>query len=225
MATDREGNTFEQRIRGWLGDKQDQFDVILVAYSVQTPAEFLRNAAAQSKGRVDLGPHRELLKRLQVTSTFYGAVVIARFAGKRPAVTARTQKAPQASAETVDWFVHWTTAAAADNFDECLLKSRPRVSPRLVLNIQHTVRDGALTPSRFELRSDFPYTVAAACPAYLPAIADACNGKRTVRKIYAELTQNQVIPPEMTQQQFLQNVRTLISYGFLELDEFRLPDK
>jgi Methyltransferase small domain len=223
MATDRESNSFEQRIRGWLGERDKEFDVMLVAYSIQTPAEFLRNAALQTKGRVDLGPHRELLKRLQVTSTFYGAVVIERLTARRLPITARTRKSPEASGETVEWFVRWTTMAAAPGFDDLLLASRPHLASHLILDVQHTVEGGALTPSRFELRSDFPYTVAAVCPPYLAVIAQATDGARNAREIFTDLTQRQAIPPEITVEQFLQHLRVLISYGLLELDEYPLP--
>ena len=44
MATDREGNSFEQRIRGWLGEQEREFDVILVASSIRSKGEFLQDA-------------------------------------------------------------------------------------------------------------------------------------------------------------------------------------
>jgi len=223
MATDRQNNSVERRIRGWLGDTEQDFDVMLVAYTIQSPAEFLRNAEIQAKGRVDLAPQRALLKGLKVTSVFYGAVVIERLSIRRLAVTARTRKAPEASGAAVDWFAHWTIAAAAPDFDEFLVRSAPHLSPGLVCNIQHTVQNGQLTPSRFEVRSDFPYTVAVVCPDYLPVIASACDGTRTITEIFANLTGRQAIPPELTLQHLLQNLRVLISYGLLELDEFPLP--
>ena len=47
MATDREGEDFEQRIRKWLGADEGSFDVILVSDWLHTPAELLAREAGQ----------------------------------------------------------------------------------------------------------------------------------------------------------------------------------
>ena len=48
MATDREGEEFEQRIRRWLGAEEAVFDVVLVSDWLRTPAEMLSGEAGQA---------------------------------------------------------------------------------------------------------------------------------------------------------------------------------
>src|SRR5204863_6812809 len=79
MATDREGESVEQRIRRWLGPDEREFDVFLVATYVRTKAEFLQNSRQNPKA-ADLEP---LFTALNVTSAFYGASVLQRFAEAR----------------------------------------------------------------------------------------------------------------------------------------------
>jgi SAM-dependent methyltransferase len=46
MATDREGEEFEQRLRRWLGAEEDLFDVVVVSDWLRTPAELLAQKPA-----------------------------------------------------------------------------------------------------------------------------------------------------------------------------------
>ena len=221
MATDREGNSFEQRIRGWLGEHEREFDVILVANTIRSKNEFLQDARQNPKA-ADLGP---LLTALKVTAVYYGSVVLQRFTADRAPVTTRIRKAPGAGSEANEWFIRWTTAAAAADFDAFLRQSRPHMSPHLILNVAHAVENGALVPSRFELRSDFPFSVALAGGGWLAVAVSACDGQKTAEEIFAEMKQREAIPDETPEPQFLRDLRALISCGFLELDEFRLPAK
>jgi SAM-dependent methyltransferase len=221
MATDREGNSFEQRIRGWLGERGREFDVILVANSIRSKNEFLQDTRQNPKA-ADLGP---LLSALKVTAVYYGAVILQRFTDARAPVTTRIRKASSAGREANEWFVGWTTAAAAPDFDAFLRRSRPHMSPHLILNVAHTVENGVLVPSRFELRSDFPFTVALAAGGWLTVAVSACDGQKTAGEIFEEMKQREAIPSETPEPQFLRDLRALISCGFLELDEFRLPEK
>ena len=220
-ATDREDNSIEQRIRGWLGEHEREFDVILVASSIRSKSEHLQ-VVRQNPNAADLEP---LLSALKVTAVYYGAVILQRFTEARAPVTTRIRKAPGAGWEAIDWFVRWTTVAAAPDFDAFLRQARPHMSPHLILDVTHTVEKGTLVPSRFELRSDFPFAVALASGGWLPLAVSACDGRKTAGEIFAEMKQREVIPPETPEPQFLRDLRVLISCGFLELDEFRLVEK
>jgi methylase of polypeptide subunit release factors len=220
MATDREGESFEQRIRVWLGPHEREFDIFLVATYVKSKDEFLQHLRLNPKA-ANLEP---LLTTLKVTSVYYGAVVLQRFAAVRAPITMRTRKAATAGAEAIDWLVRWMTAAAAPDFDQVLRQARPRLSPHLLLNVAHVVDNGALVPSRFELSSEFPFAVGLS-GGWLAVLAHACDGKRTAVELLAELRQRDVIPAGTPEAQFLRDLRALISCGFLEIEEFAPPQK
>ena len=113
-----------------------------------------------------------------MTAVYYGAVILQRFTDARAPVTARIRKAPGAGPEANDWFVGWTTAAAAPDFDGFLRQSRPHMSSNLILNVAHTVEKGSLVPSRFELRSDFPFAVSLVGGGWLAVAVSACDGQK-----------------------------------------------
>jgi carbamoyltransferase len=218
MATDREGENLERRIRRWLGEQEREFDVVLVASSLRSKAEFLQNTR-QIPGSADYGP---LLDAIKATLVYYGAIVLQRFAQDRAPITMRIRKAAGAGGDAIDWLMRWLTAAAAPDFDAVLRAARPHLSPHLTLNVEHVVQKGQLVPSRFELASEFPFMVKLA-GGWLAVLAGACDGTKTSAGLLAELQQQEVIPADMPESQFLRDLRMLIACGFLELDEFRLP--
>jgi len=176
-----------------------------------------------TRSSIPAGPNRELLDALRVTAVFYGAVVIERITGSRPPATDRVCKGRTDNGEAIDWFVRWTTAAAAPDFDHFLLGSRPHAAPQSRLTIEHTVRNRALVPSRFQLRSDYPFLVDTACPPWLAMLVNSSNGRKPLVEIIGDLRRMNVIHPEATPTQLLPDVRMLLARGVLELEEFPLP--
>ena len=223
-ATDREGEKVEQRIRKWLGEHECEFDIMLVAFGSDPGQGPLPGPAEQERRPLEAQVRlQEMLKRLKVTAVFYGAITIERMTAARPAATARAIKSARASGETIEWFAHWTTAAAAPGFEEFLLRSRPHLAENLSLHITHRVRNGALVPARYEMASDYPFLVRGTCEEWLARVVHACDGSRTALEICEEMKRQQVIPPQTPLSQCVQYLRELIACGVVEVEEFRLP--
>jgi methylase of polypeptide subunit release factors len=224
VGTDREGETFEQRIRCWLGESEAEFDVLLIATEVERRVEEILRAFRRSKLPEDQAdPSLQLLERLKVTATFYGAIVILRKTEDRPAATARVLKAANAWSEAIEWFVNWETTAARPGFLGRLLDARPFPSPRFRLVVTHAPANGALVPSIFELKTDYPFISDASCQGWMAVVIGACDGKRTGREIYAEMKRLEVIQPSTPEEEFAGILKLLISNGFLEIEGFKLP--
>ena len=117
LATDREDADYEQRVRGWLGAQGHEFDVFVVAMEVaDEPDSLLKTALKSNRPAIKSMPNLEFLRRLKVTSVYNAITVIEKFAGARPAITARTRKAARATNDAVEWFIRWTNAGAAPEF-------------------------------------------------------------------------------------------------------------
>jgi len=224
MATDREEGDLQDRIRQWLGASQDQFDVFLVATGVERKPEDLLKMLMKGGAKVlEPGPTSKLYERLKVTGVYYGAVVLRRKTESRPAATGRTKRGGQAGAEAIDWFVKWESQAAEPGFTARLLSSRPRYAPTLEMRVTHSVRDGALQPTNFEVKTEHPFSMEAECPGWLAVMLGACDGTRTLREIYEEQRSQEMIPPGMGPEDAAAQFRILFSAGLLELAEFPLP--
>jgi SAM-dependent methyltransferase len=223
-ATDRENEPFERRIRRWLGESESEFDVILVAIEYQRSPDAILEAVVKGQGRLgELGPVSQLFRKLKVTGSFYGAVLLQRKSDNRAVATARTIKAPSAGAEAVEWFRKWETAAADPGFSAILCNSRPRMTERVKLLITHTVQDGALLPSEFLLRSSYPFRSEAKIEPWVAGLVGSCNGTYTAREVYQELQRQEAISAAMGEEEFAGVLRLLISAAFLEIPDFPLP--
>jgi SAM-dependent methyltransferase len=224
LGTDRQGEQIEQRIRRWLGPAQDDFHVVLISFETgQNTGTIARKGGRPESGFGPLTAHSELYLRLKVTAYHYGAIVIERKRAGSATVTARTRKADPAGRDAVEWFAAWATASSDPGFDDVLLHSRPRLAPAFTLNVAHTVQNQRLVPTRFELRCEYPFSVASPCPKWVAMLAGACDGSRTALEVFEQLKQQKVLNSSMTEAQFAHDLREMISHGFVEIDELRLP--
>ena len=91
------------------------------------------------------------------------------------------------------------------------------------LQVTHSVHNATLVPSRFDLKSDYPFAVSLPCPSWVAAVAAACDGSSRVVDLFEQMRQQNVIDETISQEQFVAGLRTLLAHGFLELEEFPLP--
>ena len=79
LATDRENETLEQRVRKWLDEARDEFDLFVVLNSSDRRPDSILKAVAEAKGKLgDLGPRTKLYDQLKVQNVLYGVIVLER---------------------------------------------------------------------------------------------------------------------------------------------------
>lgn len=223
-ATDREGETLEERIRKWLGESSDQFDVLLVATEVGKRPSVVLEAVVKAKGKLgELGPRSELYERLKVTAMFYGTVVIERVARPRPVSTARCVKGETIWGAAVEWAREWEKVAVQPSMPAALARSRPHLAPEMEMEVRYKPTENGLEPQQYKLRTKFPFVCTAMAEPWLAVLVGQCTGERTTMEIFEALRAQEVVAPDVTFESFCAVMRTLISNGFVELDQFPLP--
>src|SRR5262249_24113536 len=123
MGSDREGETFERRIRKWLGDRGEQFDILMGCDFAQPPSEFLPT----SKTPEERAYREALYEQTKTTAIVYGSVVIRRKARPGPAITTRMFLGPKATGKDLDFLLDWKAAAAAPDIAPKMWNLRPRL--------------------------------------------------------------------------------------------------
>jgi SAM-dependent methyltransferase len=218
MASDRESEFFEQRIRRWLGDAAPEFDVLLVAWATMTPDRI------QSPRSPEEREHwARVYEACRVKYVFYGSILVERHAAPRAPYTVRTQKGPRSGWREAEWLRQWMASASAEGFEEKLLEWRPRVSERLELRSVHRVRGGALVPEECTLVVDYPFDAECVCqPAIAQVVAGA--GGSAARRHFEECARRRLLRPGCTPVEFARTMAAMISAGYLEVPEFPLPD-
>ncbi len=211
-ATDREGETVEQRIRRWLGASEGKFDVVAVAdYDIRWHPG--RPASAREDELVE-----KLYESLKVTSVFYGAIVVQRHTEDRAPLTVRRRKAQSEGNYVVDWLIDWEMRSNGPGATDALLASHPRYASRLKLVVTHTATLDGLQPTHFALKTEHPFISDGECQPWVAVTIGACDGKRTSRQIHEDLKSQQVLPESMGPEEFARFIQYLISNGILESD-------
>lgn len=176
-AADCEGQPFEDRLRLWLGEAQDEFDLVLISHTLTAPKDLVANMLAKQNTPVDEVLYRqELWSRRKVEFLFYGTVLIRRHDGQTDAFTARVQKGEGYRPQHAEWLLGWHTQAVDT---DALLASRPSVAPAAELAVIHRVCDGRLVPAAFSLRAPGPFDSECILQSWLAQVVTRCDGQRT----------------------------------------------
>jgi SAM-dependent methyltransferase len=230
MGTDR-GDTeggdrpFESRVRDWLGQTQDEFDVALVVRRLVEPQQFAMSAAPfEPRTRADALAWRDLFARLGVVSLVYGFLLIRRRRNRTgPALTIRRMAAPDFRRADWQWMLAWETAAASERSDAIILDSRLHSSRRAEFEVLHRLTDGGWTPQSYQLRIDRPFAMSCKAEPWAAHLMSQCNGQLTGREHFRSFAAQGIIPAGTTAAEFADAVAPLVSGGFIEVEGFRPP--
>jgi len=220
MAADCAGETFEERIRKWLGVHQNQFDLVLVSHWLREPAQFI--ATTREKGNVPAGETQyleDLWKRRKVQFLFYGRILLRRLAvadtKARPGVTARVQKGKGMTNEHVEWLLDWETRARNPASLEWLMNVRPSLAPQCRLLVQHSVHEGRFAAREFLLSCPSPFDSDCRVEPWLAASIAGCDGRQTVRERFEEARRSGQLDAASREEDFAAIFATMVSSGIL----------
>jgi len=225
QASDRKGAPLEQRVRGWLGEGQSDFDVAFIEISGQDPKEAAFIYALKSGGgfeAVDL--MRNNLASLGVESMPYGWIIIQRRSDTRSVFTVRRSAGRRIGQEEIAWLLKWETFAAGPSAFEDLQERTPVARRSLEFHILHRLNEGKLVPEQFTLHMEAPFFGNCKVQYWIGFLIPLCDGKTTVRQLWEACKSNKFIHPETPPQEFAKLIAVLISGGFLELADFCLPN-
>jgi hypothetical protein len=205
MGSDR-AQPFENRLREWLGEAADQFDIVFVVRRTISPRDYSADAVVKHQGSVeDIAGWRELFKQWGVEALAYGYVVI----------QMRRNAGPKTGPAEVAWLVDWATSALDV---EKLLESKPRARAGVMLHVEHRFKDCAWQPESFRLESEYPFQAVMQAEPWTANLLTLADGTLSVRQLLDQLLGDSIAPEE-----FARAVGAMISAGLLELDEHKLP--
>jgi hypothetical protein len=226
MGIERKGEPYEQRVRDWLGADQAAFDILFIAEKTQGPAQFAYHVARNKKGDFKwMDQWIAHMNQLKVKNLVNGLLVIQGKESGRSSFTVRSQKGERSRTAEVEWLRSWESMRANPSSTELLLRSRPLTSPDLELDVVHARRNGALTPSKFTLRTAYPFAVAYECPAWVATLVERCDGKATALEQSEAGKRDQWTPADLSDDQLAVTVGELVSRGILEIEGFELPGR
>ena len=217
VATDREGEDFEERIRKWLGDEQGEFDVMLAIHSRRSPAEYL--AHDESRLVEESRNWLDLWERTRTRFMVYATLLIERHDAPRRAVTRRSHKGAGYTGRDLEWQLDWLKALGRPDHVEMLLESRPVARPENELQVVHRLRDGCFRREEFRLEIPGPFRLSLRCEDWLTQIIPDCNGVKTWREHFEHAKRDGMVREDVPIEEFAKGLGVLIAVGALKLPE------
>jgi SAM-dependent methyltransferase len=225
LGVELKDDPLEKRIRGWLGESESQFDVMVASIDTHTP----EHVASQALVRGEI-PHSEFAARKAafaeagVEQFVYGLTVIQRVGeGGRRGFTVRRQTSPQTASAELEWALRWESQAASPDAVPLLLSAKPIPSKNLELRVLHRIEQGALMPVDYALQVAYPFNMECPVHPWTAALIEVCDGNRTGLELHRHCLENGWIPAEVTTEEFAGFLSLLVSGGLLEVAGFQPP--
>jgi methylase of polypeptide subunit release factors len=224
QGSDRDGAPFELRVRAWLGEVEEEFDVLLIVRATQAPADAAMQYAVKSKGGgLAANQMRKALGDLHIQRMVYGWMVIQRREEARPVFTVRRSIGSHSGKDEIAWLLKWEAAAAKPGFIDLLAETRPVTVPSLKFHTIHRMKEGDLLPEEFSLQTEYPFSVDLRVQPWMGFLLPQCDGKLTVGQLLEFCKQHSFIRSETPLAEFAKLLMVFIANGFLEVEGFELP--
>jgi SAM-dependent methyltransferase len=224
LGTERPGQSFEQRIREWLGEKHLDFDVALFVLQNLEPRQFaLEETVTKNGGREQFAQWEELFRRNDVHELAIGIVIVQRHTDQRPSFTIRRTISTATPAAALEWAMRWEGEMQREGAAQRLLPAKLVAAPGIQVIVRHILRDGEITPENFTLSIELPFATDCKAQPWMVLLLPRCDGTTTVADLCEIAKQKGWIVPETPVVEFSRLLATLISGGFLQTEEFRLP--
>jgi SAM-dependent methyltransferase len=224
MGTERPGKSFETRIREWLGDAHTEFDVALFALQNLEPRQFALEETLNKNGGMDqFAEWAKLFAKHNVHELVVGIVVVQRHTERRPAFTIRRTIGSNTPAAAIERAMLWESQMQGEGAFQKLLLAKPVPNPGIEIIARHVLQNGEISALSFTLSIASPFATDGKVQPWMALLLPRCDGKTTVADLFETAKQSGWIVPDTPAEEFSRLLGTLISGGFLQTEDSRLP--
>jgi SAM-dependent methyltransferase len=218
-ATDRKEQSFQERLRDWLGESHAEFDVVVLTRDEYHPSEYyLRGAASNAISFQRAERNHHLYQRLGATRIMHCQILIERHASARPPVTARRPLGDAPARQVAEWLLRLEQSVADPDQIGRTLELRPALAPQARLRLVNVPGAGGWAADSCALVATAPFRGERELPPRLATFfLGRCDGQTSVREHLQRLKDEGVVSPAAPEAEFAQFVQTLVGEGFLQL--------
>jgi hypothetical protein len=222
LATDRVGEPFEQRVRSWLGEHSNEFDIGLHVFTTTDPVKFLSmGLVLKTSNTEDLPAWDKQFAAMKLKRFVSAAFVIQRHDSPREPFTFRRDKGAGSGPQHFQWLMKLETLLAK-NGPATILNTRLKVG-EMMLQRRHVVDEGkwALEKQLLETLQPYPLTWEADSIAVylLPKLSEPQTGMQLFRALEAEGAFRGGGTPDL----FALGLGQLIRGGFIHMEGHEPP--
>lgn len=135
MGRDADEGSFEHRVRGWLGESRDEFDVVFGHETTLTVDDVIGRMKKRDEPVTDgeAQAFRDLLVKMGTKRFVYGVLRIERFPSPAPLEPLRLEMSQGATAVDFVPFLAWRRLRREPGLTGRIGRARPRLAPGVVL--------------------------------------------------------------------------------------------
>jgi hypothetical protein len=218
MGTDRTDASYEERVRGWLGSSESEYDIAVICQKSGDPIDFaMKSAAKSSGGPSEIAQWKKLFRGLGITSLVSAVLQVQRKKSARHTFTVRRQSATRTSREELTWLINWETRVASGEAYRDILTTPLKAAPDTELVALHRMQDGDWNTVGYHLKAEYPFRMETEADPWMTLLLPKCDGKKTGLQIFEEFKQEDVFAADTPPADFARAVAVLVSGGFIYL--------
>lgn len=210
LATDRD-QPLEQRIRGWLGKSEAQFDIVLVIWNLLQPMEWAKEAVARDGRKKDLDTWKQLFRKWHVNRLLDVSITIARHDQEPSPIDVRRLGGEGSRADEIEWLLRWERSSSSNRTRSWLRQVKPRIAKG--------VRIHRASKGTWKVRAEYPFVVSFEVHPWIRRLLGLCNGRRSGAELYETMRRKQQIDVNVSRDEFADALAELVSYGFVVVPE------
>lgn len=224
--SDRNGQTIAQRVREWLGDASNEFDLVQLESMEYGPMDAYRNVTNGGHDFVDCERWLRHFQALGIERFALCTIEFRREAFGRPPVTVRRVLGTPINPALAEWHFQWgryvelggTTAL------ERLVGQAPRVAPGVRLSVHLTSdADGSWRNVGALVESHWPSLGVVKAPPLVPTLLELCDGSRDVHALFDGVKSAGLVTEDVGEIELANLLEILAAIGALEFPAVPLP--
>jgi hypothetical protein len=218
LGSDRVDDPFEQRVRSFLGDGHEEFDVALFVRSEMEPATQALNDVVRGRGSVEqVQIWREVLQKLRIVSFVFGGIFIYRHGEKRKGYTIRRSMDEKAGLPEIESLMQWERHVARGEDTGILQRSHLKATSECRLTGNYKLREGNWTLESQKLFIDVPFKMQLEAPEWTLQLLSECDGTRAGEELFESMKAQGTIQPETPFQDFADVLTVMVSGGYVRV--------
>jgi hypothetical protein len=221
QGLDTKEGRFEERVRGWLKESADEFDIIFAYDEERTPRDVLQRLAERNQAAAPaaLKAVEAEFERVGTLKMPYGALFVRRNAkaGNRKPWTVRKKLSDETNGSDFEAAFVLHDRLSQPSFAAELLEARPHLAPRLQLKVTYMVHERALVPAQFMLEIDKPFIALAQFEPWMVPLLARLDAQTTLTTIYEEAKALSQVPESFGLEDFVGLVSGAITLGYVVL--------
>ena len=220
LARDTNARPFEQRVRDWLGEAAQEFDIVFGADETRSIAQVVESQRHWVKGDANAALRRldQRLRDLDTLQFVYGALFVRRHPASIGSQPLRLQITANASATDFDRVLAWRARRGQPDFRKFLAGVCPVLAPHLELHTRHVVKDSQLAVSEMLFRVSREFESALQPELWLVPVIAKLNGRQSVAEVYNAAQAAGELPEGFPLEPFIELVDLMVERGFLLID-------